>query len=413
MDERAVLELYRFLTPRRLQKVFYHPDLFISHHIDRKLTLSFQMRRGFRLAECKVLVVDRFALATGARANLAGCLMEQWGVLLSSGRTLVTASPQAVFSWPPRLTVPVANALVRAAKALGRVSGYLKLRRATDLNTPPPEGVLFVRLYNIAGLSSAAEAHDAILALADGIGVRAGRVDVGSTESRQIERALRREGFRTFRKVAILGYLPGPLKNRLGSFCGGTAIVDFSDVAAPPVLPPAGMDATWQTACARWLRDLSSPEAVPSAPRRHGVLLIAGSNVEKTVLGRGDREKVLHWIERSGLRARYLEVKGDRMADLFAQAGAPSYKTILALGAMSSRSKDELKSLVGDVEIADLGDLPCSPDVYRAVSAASCLEATPDAAPFLEALRTLAGEGEGPGVAGDQAESSLGASSFT
>ena len=407
MEERAIIELYRFVTPRRRQKVFSHPELFISHYTGpANLELAYRMRRGFKVMESGVLVWVRFGLASGAMRSLGSYLMEQLRELRSSGRRLVTASPQAVFSWPPHLTAPVARALIGMARASGAISGCLKLWRATDLKTPPPAGVLFMRLPNIAGLSLTTEAHDAIVALADETGVRVGRVDVESTTSRHVKEALRSEGFRTYRTVVMLGYLPGPLKRRLRSFCGGTAVVDLGDVSAPPVWSQGGTDSNERAACGRWLRDLSSPEAVPPAPRRHGVLLMIGRNIEKTFLGRSDREKVLRWLDRSGLRAGYLEVKGGRTADLLARAGAPSYKTILALGAMSSGNKQELRSLVGDVEVADLGDLSCSPDVYRAVSAASRLEATSDARPFLEALRTLAGEVEGPGVDGAEAGSS-------
>lgn len=398
MEERAVLELYRFLTPRRLQKVFYHPELFISHYTGpANLRLSYRMRRGFKTMECGVLVRVRFALASGAKRNLAGFLREQLDVLLSSGRTLVTASAQAVLSWPPRLTAPAAKALVETARALGAISGCFKLWRATDLNTPPPEGVLFVRPYNIADLSCTAEEQDAILALADEIGVRAGIIG-DERRTKPIEALLRRWRFRTFRRVVILGYLPGPLMRQLQSFCDGTEVVDFNDVSAPPLLAPARMDAKGQTTCVQWLRDLSSAEAVPLAPRRHGILMIVGANVTKTLLGRSDREKLLNWFQRSGVRADCLRITGLRMAELLMHAGVRSYKTILALGVMSPQSKRELQSLVKNVEgmeVEDLEDLRCSPEVYRAVSAASRLEATSDAAPFLEALRKLAGEVEG------------------
>jgi hypothetical protein len=280
------------------------------------------------------------------------------------------------------------------ARSLGGISGCFKLWRQPAFDAPPQEGVLFVRPYKLAGLSSVEEERDAILVLADEMGVRAGSLDTASKTREPLEALLRRERFRTYRRVVVLGYLPAPLKHRLRSFCGGTELVDFSDVSTPPL---AGNDGKQRAARARWLRDVSSPEGVPMAPPRQGVLMIVGgANIKKAFLGRRGGEKVLDWLRRSSLRADFLSLKGRRVADLVMQAGGPSYKTILALGVMAPESKRELKSVVGDTHVADLDDLGCSPDVFRAVADASHLETASGAAPFLEALRKLASDVETP-----------------
>ena len=396
MEERAIIELYRFLTPRRLQKIFYHPQLFISHHTGPlKLTLSYQTRRAFKAMQARVILENRFALASGARPNLSGEIRNELTALLVGARNLVVETARNGLSGSFRLTPAGAKAIVKTARALGGLSGCVRLKRNAAFQAPPREGVLFVRPSRIAGLPSTEEERDRILSVADEVGIRAGLLDTDSKTDQPLEMLLRRERFRTYRRVVVLGYLPAPVKSRLRSFARDTELMDFADVPSPP--PLTGMDPESRAACARWLRELSSAEGARSMRPREGVLMIAGgASIKKTLLGREASERVLDWFQRSGLRADFLRVKGGRVVDLVVQAGGPSYKTILALGVMSAESKRELKQVVGDADVADLEDIGCSRDAFRAVADAPSLETALAAAPLLDALRKLAGAGAPP-----------------
>jgi surface carbohydrate biosynthesis protein len=389
MEERTLIERYRFATPTRRQRIFYHPDLFISHYTGpAKLTLSYQLRRAFQSAQSRVLVESRFALASGAMADAKGNFTTQAGVLLAGARTFAAESARATLSGSPRLTPAAAKGLVKIARSIGELRGYWSLWRDPSLDAPPPEGVLFIRAPRLSGKAVSEEIRDGLMSAADATGLRAGLLDTDVKSDDALEPLLRRERFRTYRKVIALGYLPAPRKQQLRTLCGETPLLDFSDVS--PL--SASVDPRDSRTIASWLREVWSHDRPSGAHRREGVLMIAGGpTIAKALLGRDAWDTLLAWFRASGIRADLLRLKGARVTELVMQAGAPSYNAILALGVMSVEGKRELQNVVGDVKVADLADLGCAREAYRAVAGATDLEETAAAAPLLEALRSLAG----------------------
>jgi surface carbohydrate biosynthesis protein len=390
MEERMLIERYRFVTPVRQQRIFYHPELFISHYTGpAKLTLSYQLRRAFHSAQSRVLVAGRFALASGAKADSARNFTAPAGALLSGVRTVAVESAKATLSGAPRLTPLAARGLVKIARSLGELRGYWSLWRDPSLDAPARAGVLFVRLPRLSGQPVSEAVRDQLLSVADSHGLRAGLMETDTKADDAIEPLLRRERFRTYGKVIVLGYLPVPFKQQLQRLCGDTAVADFSDVG--PL--PDSMEGEGRDAFAGWVRTVSSPGQPRPAQKREGVLMIAGGpTIQKALLGREAWERLLAWFRQSGIRADLLRLKGTRVTELVIQAGGPSYSAILALGVMSPEGKRELQHAVGNVRISDLADLGCARDAYRAVAGAADLERTPAAAPLLAALRSLAGD---------------------
>ncbi len=369
MEEQAVLEWYRVVTPRRRQRVFYDPDLFIEHDVTGKLTLANQLRRAHTLSCEGVLGKRRLGLASGLHRDSAWYPVERLGrVARATGRIAVRGVGALATSFPPRLTLPLASSLLELARASGELAGWARLRR-TQAPTIPAEGLLILNVGRLTRVYCSAEDLDALMRVADTAGVKSGVIDFKGRSIAALEPKLRKERFRAYARLFVPGFLEPSLRRDLEVICGPMELVDLRQWPLPPH-PVNTNDQSGSSRAIEWLQAASTSSRRHAFGARRPGIVVSGPIAGESPLSRTGRQRVLEWARRSGdSEIVHLRLDQSSLRRQLARARVAGAARLLVLGTLGADARRSLVDLLAGTEIHDLSDLSLPHTVYRAACA--------------------------------------------